>query len=52
MTNDTIIMKLNAVCQSLNNTTATGVQNMANIVGCYSVLQEVITALNGSDDSE
>ena len=52
MTNDTIIMKLNSVCQALNNVTVSGVQNMATLAGCYTVLQEILKELASEENSE
>lgn len=41
MDKNNIIIKLDSVCQALNNVTVTGIQNMGNIAGCYSILQEI-----------
>ena len=42
-----ILQRLEAVCNTLDNgITVSGVKNAANLAGCYTVLQEVIVALN------
>lgn len=42
-----ILQRLEAVCNTLDNgITVSGVKNAANLAGCYTVLQEVMTALN------
>ncbi len=41
MDKENIIIKLDSVCQALNNLTITGIQNMATLAGCFTVLQEI-----------
>lgn len=45
-----ILQRIEAVCNTLDNgITVSGVKNAANLAGCYTVLQEVMTALNNCD---
>ena len=45
-----ILQRLEAVCNTLDSgITVSGVKNAANIAGCYTVLQEVMAALNNCE---
>lgn len=52
MNKDNIIMKLDSVCQALNNVTISGIQNMATLAGCYTVLQEIKREVMSDDKSD
>lgn len=45
MDKENIIIKLDSVCQALNNLTITGIQNMGTVAGCFSILQEIRSEL-------
>lgn len=45
MDNNEICRRLDAVCQVLDNTSVSGIQNVSNIAGSYRILQEIIYAL-------
>lgn len=53
MTKQEIIQRLNAVCNTMAKDISVerGIQNYANYTGCFSVLQEILTALQ-NDDAE
>ena len=52
MNKDNIIMKLDSVSQALNSITVTGIQNMMNLAGCYTILQEIKNDLRTSEEDE
>lgn len=45
MDKNEICRRLDAVCQVLDNTSVSGIQNVSNIAGSYRILQEIIYAL-------
>lgn len=47
-----IMHQIDAVCKALNNITVTGIQNAGNLAGCYSVLQDVLAALQKEEDNK
>lgn len=50
MDRNKVLEKLIRICNILDNTTVTGLQNMSNITGCYTIVQEVIQMLLSFDN--
>lgn len=38
--------RIEAVCKALDNITVTGIQNAGNLTGCYSILKDILVALD------
>lgn len=51
MTKQEIIQRLNAVCNTMAKDISVekGIQNYANYTGCFSILQEIIVALQNEN---
>ena len=51
MTKQEIIQRLNAVCNTMTKDISVekGIQNYANYTGCFSILQEIIVALQNEN---
>ena len=46
MTKQDILQRINAVCRTMDTgITITGIKNAGNLAGCFSILQEIIVAL-------
>ena len=45
MNKNELLQRLDSVCNALNNISVTGVNNAANLAGCYSVIQETMNKL-------
>ena len=50
MTKQDIIQRINAVCRTMDTgITVTGIQNAANLAGCFSILQEILVAFQNEE---